>query len=249
VLDDLRRIAATVDELRGWDFSRVESVRDPVPWDYTDVVRRYLRSSDRVLDEGTGGGEVFLSLAPHFARGVGIDDDPSMIRVAQENTPAALRDRVSFQVMRAEDLGFADESFDIVLNRHANVFADEVARVLRPGGFFIHQTVGREDARNVHRAFGWGPDSFEEGWFQSMSTLADEFRQSGCEVVARSEYDVRLWYRNVESLVFWFKSVPMPEEFDIERHGPKLEAYIAECRTPKGIESNEHRELLIARKL
>jgi len=172
-----------------------------------------------------------------------------MIRVAQENTAVMLRDRVSFQVMRAEAIGFADESFDIVLNRHCTVFVDEIARVLHRGGFFVHQTVGREDGRNLHRAFGWGPDSFEEGWWQSMSTLADQFRQRGCALVARGEYDVRLWFRNVESLVFWFKSVPLPEEFDIERHGPKLEAFIAECRTPKGIESNEHRELLIVRKL
>ena len=60
-LKELKRIAASVGERQGWDFSRVRDERDPVPWDYLDVVRNYLRPSDRVLDVGTGGGEKFLS--------------------------------------------------------------------------------------------------------------------------------------------------------------------------------------------
>ncbi|MCK4450123.1 MAG: class I SAM-dependent methyltransferase [Anaerolineae bacterium] len=82
-LEELKRIAASVGERRGWDFSCMQTDRDPVPWDYADVVRRYLQPSSRVLDIGTGGGERFLALAPHFGAGVGIDADPTMIQVAE----------------------------------------------------------------------------------------------------------------------------------------------------------------------
>ena len=54
--------------------------REPVPWDYEVVVRRYLRPDDRVLDICTCGGEHFLELATSFGRGIGIDFDPGMIR-------------------------------------------------------------------------------------------------------------------------------------------------------------------------
>lgn len=74
-LEELQYIAASVSERRGWDFSRVRDDRDPVPWDYAEVVRRYLQPSGRVLDIGTGGGERFLALAPHFGTGVDIDAD------------------------------------------------------------------------------------------------------------------------------------------------------------------------------
>ena len=37
--DELKRIAESVGEPRGWDFSRLRDARDPVPWDYADVVR------------------------------------------------------------------------------------------------------------------------------------------------------------------------------------------------------------------
>jgi hypothetical protein len=49
-LDELKRIAASVGEREGWDFARVRDAREPVPWDYLDVVVRYLRPTDRVLD-------------------------------------------------------------------------------------------------------------------------------------------------------------------------------------------------------
>lgn len=58
MLEDLRRIAASTGERRGWNFSRMRTARDPVPWDYADVVRRYLEPHSHVLDVGTGGGDV-----------------------------------------------------------------------------------------------------------------------------------------------------------------------------------------------
>ena len=51
-------LLAAVASRPGWDFSRVYAVRGRVPWDYEDVVARYLRPADEVLDIGTGGGEV-----------------------------------------------------------------------------------------------------------------------------------------------------------------------------------------------
>src|SRR4051812_47552896 len=96
--DELRQIAASVAPRHGWDFSRMRVDRDPAPWEYSEVVRRYLRPTDAVLDVGTGGGERFLELAPHFGSGIGIDPDPAMIAAARENTPASLAEKVSFQV-------------------------------------------------------------------------------------------------------------------------------------------------------
>ena len=84
-LDELKQIVQEVGELKGWDFSRVRIGRDPVLWNYVDVVRQYLRPTDRVLDIGTGGGEIFFSLASYFGEGVGIDMDPEMIETAQRN--------------------------------------------------------------------------------------------------------------------------------------------------------------------
>lgn len=152
---ELWTIARDVGELSGWDFSAARHERDPVPWDYQDVVGRYVRPGSRVLDIGTGGGEQFLKLVPLIGTGTGIDASPDMVAAARADTPAECAGKVSFAVMDAGRLELPDASFDLVLNRHAPVYAAEIVRVLRPGGVFITQQVGRRNTQSIFSAFGW----------------------------------------------------------------------------------------------
>ena len=117
-LDELKQIAHANGELDGWDFSRVHTERDPVSWEYVDVVRSYLKPTDRVLDIGTGGGEIFFSLAPFFGEGVGIDQNPAMIETARRNQSALSIDNISLMRMDGSDLRFDADEFDVVLLRH-----------------------------------------------------------------------------------------------------------------------------------
>jgi len=247
--DELKRIADTVGERRGWDFSRVRDARDPVPWDYADVVRRYLRPTDRVLDIGTGGGERFLALAPEFGEGVGIDAQPAQLEAARENRPPWLAERVQFELMDARDLWFADGSFDLVLNRHASVYPDEIARVLRPGGYLITQMVGPGNTRNICSLFGCGPGgAYEQEALQDMPALVEAFKGQGCAIRAQAEYDVGYYFLDVASLIFWLKAIPMPEDFAIEVHWQQVAQIIQAYHTPRGIGTNEQRELLVVQK-
>jgi SAM-dependent methyltransferase len=255
-LDAVRRIAAEVGERRGWDFSAMRTDRDPVPWEYEQVVRRYVGAEDRVLDTGTGGGERFLTLAPSFGSGVGTDHDPEMVRVARENTPPGLRGKVRFELMADEALTLPPGSFDAVLNRHSAVFPESVARMLRPGGVFVTQQVGGRNTQSVMDAFGWSSngarwaaDNARRGWpAQDPASLAAAFAGAGCDVVASGEYDVPYFYRDVESLDFHLKAAPFPEDFDPQRHWRPLAQLVAARTAPRGIETNEHRTLLVVRK-
>jgi ubiquinone/menaquinone biosynthesis C-methylase UbiE len=56
-----------------------------------DVIQQHLKPTDRVLDIGTGGSEIFLSLAPYFGKDVGIDMDPTMINTAQRGIETSER--------------------------------------------------------------------------------------------------------------------------------------------------------------
>lgn len=51
-----------------------------------------------------------------------------------------------------------------------------------------------------------------------------------------------------ESLIFWLKAIPIPENLDFEKHWRQVDRIITQCRTPRGIETNEHRTLLIVQK-
>jgi len=247
-IDQLRQISDSVGERRGWDFSRVRSEHAPVPWDYADVVRKFLTQSDHVLDIGTGGGEIFFALAPSFRRGIGIDSSVEMINQALQNRAAQRIANVDLAVMDGHNLSFPDAQFDAVLNRHATVTVSETARVLRTNAYFLTQQVARRNTLNLLEAFGWTPATFGDDWWQPMEELAADFVQAGCQVVARAEYDVSYWFCDVESLVFWLKAAPLPEPFDVEKHWHFVNRILKEYVTPGGIETNEHRELLIVQK-
>ena len=122
-------------------------------------------------------------------------------------------------------------------------------RVLRTHGYFVTQQVTDHNTLNILNAFGWTPASFGDSWWQPAEQLAAEFQLSGCRVIAKAEYNVRYWFSDVESLVFWLKAVPLPEPFDVEKHREGVNRIIKEYSTSRGIETNEHRELLIVQKV
>jgi SAM-dependent methyltransferase len=246
--EHLKRISDSVGARTGWDFSRVRSERAPVPWEYLDVVRSYLAPDDVVMDVGTGGGEVFLTLASSFGRGLGVDHSPTMIEQARRNQAFQRVSNASFAVMDGYYLGFSDAAFDMVLNRHCDVAVAETVRVLRAAGHFVTQQVACGNTLNLLQAFGWSPDSFGENWWQSAAELASALEESGCRVLTIKEYDVPYWFRDLESLVYWLKSVPLPEPFDIEKHCEGVNRIVDEYQTLRGIETNEHRELLVVQK-
>jgi ubiquinone/menaquinone biosynthesis C-methylase UbiE len=248
-LDVLKQIVETNGKLDGWDFSRVQARYDPVPWNYVDVVRQYLKPQDRVLDIGTGGGEIFLSLAPYFGEGIGIDQNIAMIDAAKRNQSALALDNISLLVMEGSALRFDAGEFDTVLLRHLRVYVSEIVRVLRKRGYFITQMVGQRSSSNILDAFGWTPSSFGPDWWQTVAQLADQFLLHGCRIIAQAEYNVPYWFYDLESFMFWLMSVPWPEEIELEKHWQNINRVLETSQTERGIETNEHRGLLIVQKL
>jgi hypothetical protein len=55
---------------QGWDFAHIDGRCDcpNPPWDYRSVVKSYLKDTDTLLDMGTGGGEVLLSIKHPYNR-------------------------------------------------------------------------------------------------------------------------------------------------------------------------------------
>ena len=93
-----------------------------------------------VLDVGCGTGFLSLELAGRGHRVTGIDFAPQMLAEARRKA-AAQGLAVRFEAGDAEQLGFAEASFDFVITRHVlwtlphpEAAIDEWIRVLRPGG-------------------------------------------------------------------------------------------------------------------
>ena len=96
---------------------------------------------DAVLDVGTGTGVVALTASRTGARVAALDLTPELLAQARENSRIAGDERVEWTEGDAEQLPYADASFDVVLSQFGHMFAPrptvavaEMRRVLKPGG-------------------------------------------------------------------------------------------------------------------
>jgi SAM-dependent methyltransferase len=231
-------LLAGVRTRRGWNFSVMNELRQPVPWDYHDVVLRYLRSSDVVLDVGTGAGERLRDLAPSFGHGLGIDADPEMVRLAREDPAAG---NLSFLVC-SERLESVPDRFDVILDRQAPFDLSAIAAHLRLGGYFITQQVGERNMACVKAALGQPPGAPP---IQRQAIAA-----SGLRPLAFMEYDVEYVVRDIESLVFWLNALDAAHA-DVDgtsalASAAVLNRVLAGNVDERGFVTNEHRYLAVA---
>src|SRR5690348_13161379 len=99
-----------------------------------------LHAGQCVLDVATGSGNTAIAAARRFCEVTGIDYVPALLEVGRRRAEAEHLP-ITFQEGDAENIPFADASFDSVLSTlgvmftpHQEKAASELLRVCRPGG-------------------------------------------------------------------------------------------------------------------
>jgi ubiquinone/menaquinone biosynthesis C-methylase UbiE len=113
--------------------------------DLAELVRASaLRGDELVLDLGTAVGHTALAVAPRARRVIGVDLTAEMLGLAGRLAAERGVANVSFARADVSQLPFPAASFDLVTSRYSahhyaqpDRMAQEVARVLRPGGRFV----------------------------------------------------------------------------------------------------------------
>jgi 2-polyprenyl-6-hydroxyphenyl methylase/3-demethylubiquinone-9 3-methyltransferase len=139
-----------------WDeesfLSILRSAVNPARLDYMDAVLHMPQEKSqemRALDVGCGGGYLTQELAGRGFKTTGIDPaSASLARAASHSSQAGLA--IDYRVARAESLPFPDGTFDLVTCCDVLEHVDdlervvaEIARVLKPGGVFLYDTINR----------------------------------------------------------------------------------------------------------
>lgn len=113
----------------------------------TEILKYLPTKPCKILDVGTGSGFFAQLLAKHHHEVDGIDLTHSMIEQAKLSLKqlSDYNSKINFQVMDAENLTYADNSFDVVISRNLTWTLpnpqkaySEWYRVLKPNGILLN---------------------------------------------------------------------------------------------------------------
>lgn len=110
----------------------------------------------KVLDAGAGTGRLSIKFAALGAEVTALDISPEMLKVLHRKNS-----RIQTVAADAEDLPFADNSFDVVTGaflivhfKNPKYFFNEAYRVLKPGGILLVTNINQKEPPEVATAVG-----------------------------------------------------------------------------------------------
>jgi SAM-dependent methyltransferase len=220
----------------GYEFAWLDGRPGEPTWSYVELARNLVRRAGSLLDLDTGGGELLAELAPLPPHTVAVE---SWAR----NTPVA-RDRLTpFGVTVLTELPGGENEFDLVLSRHGRLPADDVARLLRPGGRLLSQQVGSDDLAGVNAALG--APSAHRVWNAEVATCALE--TAGLDVIDVREERPAIAFPDVASVLRQLRDLPWQiRDFTPQRYAEALDRLDSFIRLHGELTVTTHRFLVQA---
>ncbi len=232
----------------GWDFSYLEGrmTEGQLPWSYLHRVAELMQRSSSVVDMDTGGGEKLLSLRNHWPTKVVATEDylPNFELAIERLSPLGVK-VVKAPMSTIAPMPFADNEFDLVLNRHAAFNPSEVARVLADGGTFLTQ--------QVHGMWAWDLQAFFYAEPQWPNSTAEKYvpmlKAAGLTIANVQEWEGNLSFTDVGAIVYYLKAVPWEVPgFTVETYLPSLFALQERLEAGDGLDFYAAKYLIEARK-
>ncbi len=234
--------------IKGWDFSHIRgryAEEDRLPWDYEAIVRGVLKDEMKLLDYDTGGGEFLLRLRHPYENTAATEGYPPNVALCKERLlPLGIDIR---ECKDASHIPFADESFDIIINRHGDFDPHEIRRLLKPNGLFVSQQVGSENDRElVEMVLPGTPKPFPH---ENLSEQRARFLEEGFDILQAAECFNPISFYDIGAFV-WFAGIIEWEfpGFSVDRCFDRLLALQRTVERDGKISGTTHRYLIVARK-
>ncbi len=229
----------------GWDFSYIKdrAINENPPWTYKAIAREHLNKSRAVLDMGTGGGEVFASLAPFPPYAVAIEGyHPNFLIAKKRLEPLGV---TVIEANEVHKLPFKDGEFDLVLNRHSGINEKEIYRVTSSPGIFLTQQVSGDSMADLMLVFGAKPK-----WQDStLENVRRELGKAGFNIERADQWEGKIIFKDVGALVYYLKAIPwMVPDFSVDKYLTELKSLQKVIDEGKDLEFSNKRYLIIATK-
>jgi SAM-dependent methyltransferase len=228
--------AAEREPFEGWDFSHLAGrmVEAPMPFDYQALVRARFPGVQRLLDLGTGGGEVLSALAPFPGTTVATEAWAPNAELAGRRLSALGAsvvlvegapenwETIAAPLRASPRLPFADAAFDLVVDRHESYLPAEVFRVVRPGGRFITQQCGGTHHAELNDLLGL-PRPRYAGW--GLDAAEAQLSAVGFVEVRGDEAFTESLIHDVGAIVYYLRALPwQAPDFNARDHLGRLGA-------------------------
>lgn len=250
--DDWKKLWTKEEEaahIHGWDFSHIHdrySEETDLPWDYEEIIRRYLNKDMKILDYDTGGGEFLLSLKHPAHNTAATEGYPPNVELCKKTLLPLGIDFKSCNTPYA--IPFESESFDIIINRHGDFHAKELYRLLKKGGLFITEQVGGENDRDLVEMVL--PNTEKPFPHLNLAEQRKIFEDAGFHIIKAEEAYRPILFYDIGAFV-WFAHIIEWEfpGFSVEKCFDILLKMQKNIKHNGYIEGTIHRYLIVAKKL
>jgi len=208
-----------------------------------------LASKDKIaLDIGCADGWFTTKVSPQFKKVYGIDTSKVNLEIANGHKNKEGIKNVEYSFQDAANTNFNDSFFDLAYCRRGPTYFAEYYRILKPGGHYLEIKIGERDAMGIKKVFGRGQDFGE--WDNSrMDKDIGELKKLGFETIFSENYNYSEYYPTYEALDLFLQGVPIFENYDTKKDKAKLDEYISQNSSQKGIALPRHRAVLVAKKI
>ena len=235
----------------GWDFSHINSrfVEFPLTWSYSSKVLPFIRTSESLLDMGTGGGELLATLAPLPKHTCATEAYKPNVSIAKSKLEPLGVDVLYLKDEKAY-LPFENEEFNLIINRHEYYNPNEVYRILNSNGIFITQQVGDKNNSKL-RLILTGSEVSENEVEWNLEYATNELEAVGFEILEGKKDITLTRIFDVGALVYFLKAIPWEfPDFTVKKYYNKL-VEINEHINDNGyldLDMNSHRFIIKAKK-
>lgn len=232
----------------GWDFSFITETgrmqTGLLSWSYGSIARKLMKSSDSMLDMGTGGGE-FLSMLRPFPRSVvATEGYKPNLQIAKHRLES-----LGVKVVPIEEdncLPLEDIQFDLILNKHESYSAKEVRRIIRKDGIFLTQQVGGLNSLGINKALGAPVNHEYEHW--NLTTALSELEKNHFDVLSSYEAFPTQRFYDIGALVYYLKAIPWQVPgFNVKQYEDELFHIHTKIQSEGFFDVREHRFIIQAR--